>query len=452
MIAILGGGITGLSAAYQLKKAKQPFVLLEAEDRLGGKIQSFQEKGYTCELGPNTVLINNAETKALLKELDLEDQLLFPDEVAIKNRFVLKNGAIEAIPNSFSSALKSKLFGINTLGKVLSEPLRKKNTSNQEESLASFAKRRFGKQIYDDFITPFVTGIYAGDPEKMSIDYVLSILKQAEQEHGSVLRGMMKIMKEKKKNAQAANLPKQKIFSFKGGLQSLIDALAIYIQEETRLESKVLHIEKQGQKYTIQYSKGSATHQVEACGIISCLPSYALSAIYAESQFSFSAQLKKIRNIPAVVLHFGFKKENIGFSKKGFGILSRAKEKVPFLGILFNSHFFPHTSSKENSLITVICGGYRYPEIGIKGDNEIIEEVLESIMPLLQIKQQPNFSHVHRWQNGIPQYELGYASIETSIKEFESKNSNFYVGGNFYNGISVSDCIKNGTNLALKFI
>lgn len=452
MIVILGGGITGLAAAYQLKKANKPFVLLEATEKVGGKIQSFQQEGFSCELGPNTVLINNVETKLLLDELNLNDQLLFPDEVAIKNRFVLKNGSIEAIPNSISTAWNSKLFGIKTLINVLSEPLRKKRLSSQEESLASFAKRRFGKQIYDDFITPFVTGIYAGDPEKMSSDYVLPILKQAEQEHGSVLRGMIKIMKQKKKLSSAHDLPKQKIFSFQNGLQSLTKAIANEIKAEISSNSSVHKIEKKGEQYLVHYKNQSENKILKADGIISTLPSHALASIYADSKPSLSQQLKKIKNIPAVVLHYGFKNKDLGFSKKCFGILSRAQEKVPFLGILFNSNFFPHTSSQEDCLITVICGGYRYPEIVDKKDDEINKEVLASIMPLLQSKQEPFFKHIHRWKNGIPQYELGYAEIESSIKDFESSNHNFYIGGNFYNGISVSDCIKNGTNLAKNFV
>src|SRR5690606_1579590 len=191
MIAILGGGISGLAAAYELQKAGKDFILLEAENHLGGKIKSTSIEGFQLEMGPNTVLINNVELMSLLDELNLNEHIIKPDSEAVKNRFVIKKGKIEAIPNSLSSAFKSNLFGISTLYRIFSEPFRKANKSEKEESLADFSRRRFGKQIYRDFITPFVSGIYAGDPEKMSVNHTLSILKEAEEKHGSVLKGMM---------------------------------------------------------------------------------------------------------------------------------------------------------------------------------------------------------------------------------------------------------------------
>ena len=198
MIAILGGGISGLTSAYELKKAGKDFVLIEANATVGGKIKTLSQSGCILETGPNTVLLNNGETKKLLEELKLWDQLIFPNEEAVNQRFVLKNGKIEAIPTSIKTAFKSKLISASTLLSILSEPLKKKKNSELEESLAAFVKRRLGNQIYEDLVTPFVTGIYAGNPEKMSINYVLNVLKEAEDQYGSILKGMPKIMKAKK--------------------------------------------------------------------------------------------------------------------------------------------------------------------------------------------------------------------------------------------------------------
>lgn len=451
MIAVLGGGISGLTAAYQLKKQQIPFVLLEASDRLGGKVASFQEAGFTCESGPNTVLINNAEIKSLIEDLGLWDSLIFPDEIAIKSRFVLKNGKIEAIPNSFKTAIKSKLFSSKTLFSILKEPTVTAKNDGKEESLADFSRRRFGTQIFDDFITPFVTGIYAGDPEKMSIDYTLSILKEAELEHGSVVKGMMKKMKAKKLINDAAGLPKQKVFSFKNGLQDLIDALEKPLTNEVKTNTRVSTIKKINEQYSISYLENDLEKQITVDAIISSLPSFSLAKVAQLEAPELSNQLQHIHYTNAVVLHLGFSKKDVGFNSSAFGILSRKAEKVPFLGILFNSRFFPHTSDDPTKeLITVICGGSRYPELIEKSDEEIKQEIIGSLTTVLDLKAKPTFTRITRWKNGIPQYELGYSEIDKELKEFEAKHPNFHLLGNYYKGISVSDCIKNAIHLTSK--
>ncbi|MBL4709259.1 MAG: protoporphyrinogen oxidase [Flavobacteriales bacterium] len=452
MIVILGGGISGLSAAYQLKKAGKEFILLEESHQLGGKIKSNNINGFLVEYGPNTVLVNNKEIQELIKDLKLWDELIFPDDIAAKNRFVLKDGNIEPIPNSIKSAIKSKLFGFSTLFSILKERFKKPTQNNLEESLADFSRRRFGSQIFEDFITPFVTGIYAGDPEKMSINYTLNILKDAEQKHGSVIKGMIKLMKEKKLEYDRLGLPKQKIFTFKTGLQHLTDSIENKISDHVRFQSSIHSIEQIDQGYQINYSQNNLEKSVLADKVICCLPANITSKICSKLSSSFSQQLSKINYVPAVVVHLGFSSNQIKFNQKGFGILSRTMEKVPFLGVLFNSHFFPHVVQKNKELISVICGGSKYPELIHKSDQEIISEVTLSIKELLGISGNFEMINLVRWKKGIPQYELGHQEIEDSINSFLIAHPNFYLSANYYKGISVSDCVKNATILANKLI
>lgn len=451
MIAVLGGGISGLTVAYQLKKLNKPFLLFEADDHLGGKVGSFKEAGFTCELGPNTVLVNNPEIKSLLQDLGLWDDIIFPDEIAIKSRFVLKNNKIEAIPTSLRTAVSSKLFSLKTVFSLLKELKVPAKNDDKEESLAAFSRRRFGAQIFDDFITPFITGIYAGDPEKMSMSYTLSIMKEAEKEHGSVIKGMMKKMKLKKLENEAAGLPKQKVFSFKNGLQDLIDKLSNEISDAAKVNTRIKKISSTEGGYSISYLESNKEKTLTVDAIVSALPSFSLSDVLKLEAPNLSSKLKRVNYTNAVVVHLGFNKKDLSFNKTAFGILSRKVEKVPFLGILFNSRFFPHTSkNKDQELITVICGGSRYPELVHKPDNEIEEEVIDSLTEVLGLKAAPLFSKVTKWKNGIPQYELGYAQVEKEIVSFQEKNSNFYLLGNYYKGISVSDCIKNAIHLGKK--
>lgn len=452
MIAILGGGISGITAAYELQKAGKNFILLEAENYLGGKIKSKSINGFHLEMGPNTVLINNTEIKSLIDELGLNKHIIKPDQEAVKSRFVIKNGKIEAIPNSLSSALKSKLFGLNTLYRIFSEPLRKVAKSEQEESLADFSRRRFGNQIYSDFITPFVSGIYAGDPEKMSVNHTLAILKEAEVKHGSVLKGMMKIMKAKKQDPNNQHLPKEKIFTFKSGLSFIIDSIGEKIQSNVELNAKIVDIEFDGHKYKITYQQGKETKELEVEKVISTLPAKQLANGIEKINVELSLQLKKINYVPAVVLHLALEKSDITFKQKAFGLLSRKEEDVPFLGVLFNSRFFPHTAPEDKELFTIICGGYKQPTILNKSVEDIHTKVDQALRKLNVMNTNSRLLHAQKWPNGIPQYEVGYSEIKKSIEDFHLKLKNFYIAGNFFGGVSVSDCISNARKLARKLV
>lgn len=452
MIVILGGGISGLSAAFELKKAGKEFILLEANKQVGGKIQSSQHQGFTLEHGPNTVLVNNPEIKKMIEELGLWDELIFPSEEASNNRFVLKNGNIEPFPSGLIKMLKSKLFNFSTLLSILKEPFNISKSPTEEESLAAFIERRLGKQILDDFITPFVTGIYAGDPYKMSAKYTMNLLKEAEEKHGSIIKGAFKIMKAKKQENEKQGLPKQKIFTFKNGLQQLTSSLQHKIENEIHWGATCSKIQFSAQKYTIHYVQNGEQKSVTASQVISALPAFALAELAHNFAYGLSSNLDKINYVPAMAVHLGFDSKNMAFPEKAFGILSRDAEKVPFLGVLFNSHFFPHTAPEGKDLITVICGGARYPEIVEKDDDEVLAEISSCLKDLLGMSGEFELTNIVRWKRGIPQYEVGYRKIEADIDLFLGAHHNFKIAANFYKGISVSDCVKNGSLAAQSFI
>ena len=447
MIAILGGGITAIAAAVELKKQGKDFILIEKSNRLGGKIQSATLEGYHLEFGPNTVLINHPETKAFLEYLNLYDKRLQPDAQAIKKRFVLKKGKIEPIPYSFGSLLKSKLFGLSTIFSMLKEPSKRAKKSKEEESLADFSRRRFGTQIYDDLITPFVSGIYAGDPEKMSLRYTMPLLHQAEQKFGSVVKGMPKLIKEKRESQSAYNMPKQKIFSFEKGLQSMVDVAAKKIKDELSLNTEIKSIETSEEKYVLKLSNAEGDLEMSVDQLICTLPAHRLVTILSFDS-SFKSAIKQVNYVPAGVRDLVFPKSRWRFKRKAFGLLSRKAESEPWLGILFNSEFFPQQQRTDDILLTVISGGYRQTDFINLSDQEILKKLNESINRIGLANGEAAFHHIYRWEKAIPQYEVGYAELEAEMKRFEKENPRIKIAGNYYKGVSVSDCIANGTKLA----
>src|SRR5690554_990673 len=447
MIAILGGGISGLAAAYQLQKEGVDFVLLEADKKLGGKIQSISKDGFHFELGPNTVLLNNPEIMKMIEDLGLNEEIISPDPISVKNRFVLKNGQIEAFPSSLPKAIKSRLFGWNTLLSIIKEPFKKSAAGNSDESLADFTRRRLGSQILNDFIAPFVTGIYAGDPEKMSATHSMGILKEAEQKHGSILKGMPKIMKVRKQIPDLQKLPKQKIFTFQKGLHRLIEVLKERVSQHIITEATVDKIIfNADNSYTIHFKKDGENHQLESNHLISALPANVLANLLKHRAPKLSHLLASLPYVGAISLNLSCDSSEIDFNQKAFGLLSRKEEGVPFLGVLFNSRFFPMHAPKGKELITVICGGYRQAELIHKSDEEIHQIVDNSLKTVLGIREKTKLLYLQKWKNGIPQYELGHAAIVNAIDEFESDLQSFTIIGNFKDGISVSDCIAKGIN------
>lgn len=442
MIAILGGGITGLTLAHLLKRQGKDFILLEGKNVLGGNIQTHHHEECTFELGPNTVLMNKPEVKQLMDSLGLYEHLIFAEEAATKNRFVLKNGKIAAIPNSLKSALKSPLFGWRTLLNVLKEPFVKKRKDTSEESLAAFIRRRFSSQILEDFVGPFVGGIYAGDPEKMSVAHTLSLLAEAENLKGSVIRGMPALLKKRKATRGAVELPKQKIFSLPEGLHQLIHALQAEIEGHYELNASVELLHRNvDNSYTVQYQKEGETKKITVKTVVSTVPAHVLSAMLSKMDQDFTKELDKVNYVPAVSTHLVFPKQTFNFSAQPFGILTRQDEKEPFLGILFNDSFFPHHANKDKTVLTVISGGYKQKDLHLKEDKEITATILPAVKKLLAISDNAEYVHVQKWNKAIPQYEIGYGAIRSAIENFEEKNANFYIGGNFYGGVSVSDCI-----------
>jgi len=449
MIAILGGGITGLTVAHQLKKQGKEFVLLEAGPELGGNIQSHRHKDITFELGPNTVLMNKPEVKQMIEELNLSDQLIFANNEASKNRFVLKNNKIEAIPSSFSTLFSSRLFGLNTLLSILKEPFIRKKTDQQEESLATFIRRRFSDQILHDFVEPFVGGIYAGDPEKMSVSHSMKMLVEAEESKGSVLQGMIHLLKKRKKSKGYSQLPKQKIFTFPQGLQQIAKEVGEKIKGACVLNATVKQIKVNAKNgYTLEIDQSGKKRTLDVDQVVSTVPAHVLSSLLEKVDNTFSKRLNSINYVPAIVTHLVYPKIRLRFSEKPFGILSRKNEEAPFLGILFNHSFFPHQSPNGKLLLTVISGGYKHRDLLDIPEEALIKKITSSVEELLKINYAVEYFHIKKWKKAIPQYELGYGKVKTAIRDFEKTHSNFHIGGNYYEGISVSDCIVRGVRIA----
>lgn len=436
---ILGAGISGLSAAHFLSKKSDDFVILEGSNRVGGNIHSEKLDGYVCENGPNTVLLNNTALLTLLKDLNLEKELCKPQENAAHNRYVLHQNKLQKIPTTPWQFFVSPLLRWSDKLLLLNEPFVKKHKN--DTSVASFSKNRFGARFYEQLILPFVTGIYAGNPEKMSVKHALKSLWEMEQKHGSVFKGFQKNLKEQQKDG----LPKVKMFTLPNGLGQLTDCIGNNLGDKLHLNTKVEKIEKTNTAFTIHTNKG-----VFDCEQVICtLPANTTSTLITDS--SLVEKLQDLEYVPIDVFHFGFDKKHVKKQVAGFGLLTKKTDKKHFLGMLFNNQFFPHTAPKDKDLFTLIVGGGRQAELCQKKPTELQEILLKEISEILDIKGTPSFIKHIRYKKAIPQYSLEHQELVDCLEEYQTAHPGFYFLSNYIQGISVSDRVLKSYELVNNF-
>jgi len=326
----------------------------------------------------------------------------------------------------------SNILSLTAKIRIFFEIFIKKSDSNL--SVYDFFSRRFGKEFHDILIEPFLTGVYAGNTRKMSIKYVLKKIWEVEQNYGSVILGFMK-----KKSRKIS----PRSFNFKNGLSDLTNALQHKIKDKIRFTSKITSISKIGNLYEITVNNDI---KYRCSKLISTIPAYALSEIIFDKKLS--QNLKKIYYCPIYVLHLGIEKQKIKDDISGFGVLTKPSDNKSFLGIIFNSRIFPHVAPSEKDLITVMVGGTRQEEL-LKTDKDLLfNKIISDIRKLISYDGQIIMKHDFLWEKGIPQYGLEHDYITNEIKNFEDKNKDLHILGNYVNGISVSDCIEKASKLS----
>ncbi|MDZ7716117.1 MAG: protoporphyrinogen oxidase [Balneolaceae bacterium] len=429
-IGVLGAGISGLSVAYELKNKGYKVTVYEKADEPGGVIRTKQEDNWILELGPNTLLINSTPVSDFLDRLGLKDDCIEANPVA-KKRFIIKNGEPVQIPLSAWDFLFSNLFSAKAKLKMLKEPFI--GSANTEETIADFFIRRLGKEPLDYGVNPFVSGVYAGDPEKLSIKHTFSSLHEMEQNHGSIIKGMIASRK--------GSTIKRSLVSFKDGMQALPKKIAFELSDELFLNTEVSQIAKQDSSWKVKTQKDTFRHDA----IISTIPAHTLSKVLDISETN---TLTDINYAPMSVLHLGFHKESIKHPLDGFGMLIPKVENYNLLGCLFSSTLFEQRAPKDHALLTCFMGGARNPELAHKPKEELYKIALRELQQLLGTKGNPVFKHHTFWSHAIPQYELGYDFYLRTIEQIEKNNSGLFISGNFRNGVSVPDRIAKGIELA----
>jgi oxygen-dependent protoporphyrinogen oxidase len=447
-VAIVGGGIAGLTAAYRLKQRGARVVVYESADRVGGSIRTERRDGYLAELGPNALASPPESLRALLASLGLESSLL-PASPAAKNRYVVRRGKLLPIPMSPQSFLTTRLLSNSAKLAVFGEPLVDAGDSHVEESVAGFVRRRFNQEVLDYLANPFVGGIYAGDPEQLSVRHALPRLYALERTHGSVVKAFGSMMRARKRDAEAgAATVAGGLVSFRTGLSELPEALARELRAEIRLRARVTQLRAGPRGWTV----GAAFQPSELYdGVVWTAPAHSVDEL--DLDFPGADRLKTLASInhpPVAVLVLGFRREDVAHPLDGFGFLVPEVERRHVLGVIFSSSLFPGRAPEGHVTLTAFVGGVRNPGLANADLPTITARVLDDLRALLGANGEPTFRAFQLWPEAIPQYDLTYGRYRDIMEEAERRNPGLALAGSYREGIAIAEVIASGEAAAAR--
>lgn len=441
-VAILGGGITGLTAAFALHKKGVPFVLYESSGRVGGAIRSHRENGYLAEWGPSAILETSPAITALISELGLERCNATPG--AAKN-YIVRYMKPNRVPHSLFSFLNTPLFSPAAKLRLTAEPIIPAKRGPEDEALADFVVRRVGHEFLDYAINPLVSGIYAGDPARLSVRYGFPKLKAVEEKYGSLILGQVLGARERRKRQEVSKQSANKV-SFQNGLQALTDALHQRLGAHIVLDAATTRLAKEEEVWRVTCEKEGREESQLHSALLFAAPAHRIATMRLEG-----VQLETLAGIehPSVaVVALGFRRQDVADPLDGYGFLVPKAEQLSMLGTTYSSTVFQGRAPEGHVLLTSYIGGCRSPELAEMAPDQLIEHLLKDLRRLLGISGHPTFTHHTLIRKAIPQYNLGHEKFLNFMTETESRWPGLFFAGNYRNGISLSDSIVSGLNVA----
>lgn len=424
-VAVVGAGISGLSVALHLKKKGFEVQVFEKEDLPGGNIKTLKKDNYVLELGPQTVLADQ-KVEEFLRLAGINPQYASEES---KIRYIYKKGRLIALPLNPLEFFKSPLLSLQGKLRVLKEPF--VPPSVREESIAEFVRRRLGREFLDYIVAPFVSGVYAGNPEELSVKYAVRRVYELEQRFGSLIKGAIKLK---------ALGPGGRLISFEGGNFALIERLSSELEVHTR--NAVLRIRKKEDRFLLDAEGGS----YEAKCVVVSAPATSAGYLLRDLSGGTSEEFDRIYYAPVVVLHASVKKGSV---PPGFGFLVPRVEGKRILGVLFSSQIFPGRAPQDKDLLTIYMGGATDPEVIDYEETHLFEIAERELKEMIGVDS-VEFLHMVHWKRAIPQYTLGYGRYLELAKTLEKENAGLFLTGNYLYGVSVADCIKASYEVAHK--
>lgn len=437
---VIGGGISGLVCAYALQKAGVEVLLIEASARPGGVIHSIRRDGYLLELGPQS-FSGTSQLRGLYAELGIADQLLEAPHRA--PRFVLVNGRLEAVPMNPWAFFASSLIDASTKWALVRDILGKSVPPDGDESVAAFVRRKFSDQLLERLAGPFVSGVYAGDPEKLSIRSAFPQLYEAEKTTGSIVRGMAHLAKSKKGPRESASLN-----AFREGNEALVRALTNTLGAKLLTKTAAANIYRQNDGSFHISLEGGSNDSVSAKNVVFATPTDVTGKLLAQVDPAFEPLLTTVEYAAVGVVSLGYAKKDVRHSLDGFGFLVPRSAGLRILGTVWSSSLFLGRAPEGHALLTTFVGGATDPSAAKLSSEELANFVHQEIAPLLAIRGEPTFSNVTVWPRALPQYNLGHSDRLDSIQKSLASFPGIFLTGNYLRGPAVGACVEQALTVA----
>jgi protoporphyrinogen/coproporphyrinogen III oxidase len=448
-IAIVGAGISGLCTAHYLIRELSAagrgaeILILEAEGVPGGKMRTVREDGFNMEWGPNGFLTNKPHSLDLVRELGIEERLARSSDLARK-RFIHSGGKLHRLPETPPAFFRSNLLTLSGRLRVAREPFAPGPQGGVDETVGDFARRRLGEEALEKLIDPMVTGIFAGDPDRMSLRSCFPLIYDLERKHGGLVRGMIALLMERRASGEKREMsagPGGVLMSFDDGAQVLADVLAERLAEGLHLGVTVTGARRDDGGYILSLVEREEPGELPADIVVFATPAYAAAEILFELDPALSDALSLIPYSPISVVALGFEEAALGGPLDGFGFLIPRREKRRILGALWDSSVFPNRAPEGKALIRAMVGGVRNPDLAALPDAELVALARGELGALMGIAAEPILARAFRHDRGIPQYLVGHQGILETIDARLAANPGIHLNSNAYRGIALNDCV-----------
>ena len=454
-IAIIGGGISGLSAAFRLEQKKKQglrleYVLLESGPRFGGVIQTERVGDFLVEAGPDSFLTEKAWAADLCAELGLRDELVPSNDAARKTYILvsghlvpLPDGLMFMVPTKLLSALSSPLFSWTTKLRMLREWFYRRVESSSDFSVAKFVERHYGREMVDRVADPLLAGVYGGSADELSVRSVLPRFVEMEARYGSLGKAMVAARTQQQSSGRSL------FTSLRSGMQQITDALLARIAAPARrANSAVERIGSESGKWLVMSS--GRTEEFDA--VVIAAPAYSASRLLQEANTELASVLSAIRYSSSVTVALGYdERVRVGLPE-GFGFLIPRTESHRIIAATFVHNKFSHRAPDNRALIRCFLGGTRDEAILHLSDDEIAAIVKQDLLAILGIDNEPQFVRIYRWQKAMAQYEVGHRNRVERIRSLLGETPGLALAGNYLGGIGVPDCVRAGSEAATKVL
>jgi oxygen-dependent protoporphyrinogen oxidase len=443
-VAVVGAGISGLAAAYELQLRGVEFRLLEASDRPGGVVCTERFDGWVIDAGPDALLVQKPAAVALCRELGLADRLV--STLTPRTAYILRDGRLHALPDgSFlgfplqaGSLVRSSLFSLAGKLRMGCEVLIPRTEDDEDESIASFVRRRFGQEAVDFLAEPLLAGIHAGDVDRLSVRALFPRLVDAERQSGSIIRAF-RAMRMKPS-------PQGAFVSRPGGVGELVDALGAAIAPGRLVTGvRVTHLRHAG-TFTLETTRGS----LRAKSVVLALPAYVGGGMLRGIHTGLAALCEDIPYASTATVALGYRRDQVGDAMRGTGFVVPRVERSPLLAATWVTSKWPGRAPEGHVLLRAFLGGGRDPRRLEHSDSELVDAARDALADVMSISGEPLFARLYRWTRQSPQYEVGHLARLAAIEAHLARIPGLFVTGSGFRSIGIPDCIADGRDTAAR--